>query len=138
MDSNQASKLKDDLNSIKMTQEKLFDLGWKPKKYDTLIFVATLIGILAGLGGVIEVLYQGLTWEAAIFIAIGAFAFYKGNESDKAKSAIREEYHKNQAKIVKMEHEHHELVASLEPREGFECRLVALLKVQEEQHNPKP
>ncbi|MBU0813029.1 MAG: hypothetical protein KJ755_21145 [Alphaproteobacteria bacterium] len=51
---------------------------------------ATMIGCGAGLFGVVATLHEGLRWEWAIAIAIGATAYHLARQSEKGVAARRE------------------------------------------------
>ena len=109
MDVETVTRLKEEIDALKLTQEKLFEAGWQEGRKKKAGLVITLLLILCGIAGVIEVLYRGIGWLSATFIVVGAIAFYRGMESDKATKCCREQYEKNRSKLSVLEEKYQEL-----------------------------
>ena len=109
MDAEAVTKLKKEIDAMRATQEKLFKIGWQEGSQKTAVIFITLLLILCGIAGLIEVLYRGIDWLSGIFIVAGAMALYKGMESDKANASCREQYQKNRSKLSDLEEKYQEL-----------------------------
>lgn len=138
MDVETVTKIKEEIDVLKCAQEKLFEAGWQEGHKKKAGLFITLLLILCGIAGVIEVLYRGIGWLAAIFIIVGAVAFYRGMESDKATAFYREQYKKNRSKLSDLEEKYQELTFIPRTPEQIESEWKDLMRKLDDQASHTP
>ncbi|KAA6179173.1 hypothetical protein F3K50_03460 [Pseudomonas marginalis] len=130
------TKIKEEIDTLKSAQVELFKAGYQEGWKKKTSMVATILLILLGITGVMDVLYRGLTWLSAIFIALGAIALYRGIESDNATKAIREQYQKNRSKIFGLEEKYQELTFVHTSPEQIEHDWKEMMRKLDDQTKP--
>lgn len=138
MDVEAVTKLKEEIDAMRSTQEKLFKLGWQEGGQKKAALFITLLLVLCGMAGLIEVLYRGIDWLSAIFIVIGAAALYRGMESDKVTKSCREQYQKNRSKLSELEDKYQELTFIPKTPEQIEGEWKDLMRELDDQSRPSP
>lgn len=111
-------ELQKKIAEAQLNRDKYFDLGFAPRKRDSLLATIEVVFALGGMAGFISILMHGIGWVSSVFVAGGAWVLYSEKQRLSTRDFFRSEYRLADSRLEELKHELSRREESLETSEA--------------------